>query len=423
VVDRVRRHAARHTLGSDGATHLRRSSTRLWSARRHAGIARYVARPRCFVTRTRVLSSARRASPRAADRARPRRARRGFAWSSAGSMGSTHRRNHCACSRASGICRTSSRQKPCGPRWPRFFRLWLGDATQLGLTERTRARSHLVRTGARELKRSGVCSNAVRLRVKAFEILEQRVSLGVSRDRGLVPSLTGLNLEFARGDVTPRALRGAQSVCSDFARWSRTSRRTDGTDGTDGTDESLQRSNARLLGRGVCGDGHTGDWLTQARRSANSGGSHRSSVASAAVSGAFIRPSRRQTSPRGLAGQPGVLSPSPLRRFAASRLHFCLSQSGRERADRCDWVRISARCPKRFCHSNVRPRNAKRCARTALTERHGCKHVRTQCLHRIFQRGAITAGDSRARRVTALRCSRAPTARVSTDGDGHFTGA
>jgi len=34
----------------------------------------------------------------------------------------------------------------------------------------------------------------------------------------LESSLTGLNLQFARGDVAPRALRGAQSVCSDFAR-------------------------------------------------------------------------------------------------------------------------------------------------------------------------------------------------------------
>jgi len=83
---------------------------------------------------------------------------------------------------------------------------------------------------------------------RLFEFLEQRLSLAVSRDRGLVPSLTGLNLQFARGDVAPRMLRGAQSVCSDFARWSRTARRTDGTD------ESLQMSNARLLGRGVCGD-------------------------------------------------------------------------------------------------------------------------------------------------------------------------
>ena len=54
----------------------------------------------------------------------------------------------------------------------------------------------------------------------------------------------GLNFQFARGDITPRVLRGAQSVCSDFARWSRARR----------TDESLQmRSNARLLERGVCG--------------------------------------------------------------------------------------------------------------------------------------------------------------------------
>jgi len=71
------------------------------------------------------------------------------------------------------------------------------------------------------------------------------MSPDVSRDRGLVPSLTGLNLQFARGDVAPRVLRGAQSVCRDFAGWSRTARRAD---------ESLQRSNARLLGRGVCDD-------------------------------------------------------------------------------------------------------------------------------------------------------------------------
>jgi len=37
----------------------------------------------------------------------------------------------------------------------------------------------------------GFRTNAVRLRVQAFEILEQRMSLDVSRDRGLVPSLTG----------------------------------------------------------------------------------------------------------------------------------------------------------------------------------------------------------------------------------------
>jgi len=36
------------------------------------------------------------------------------------------------------------------------------------------------------------------------------------------------------------------------------------------------------------------------------------------------------------------------------RLHFCLSQSGRERAVRCHWIRISARCPKRFCPPNMR---------------------------------------------------------------------
>jgi len=64
--------------------------------------------------------------------------------------------------------------------------------------------------------------NAVRLGVQAFEILEQRMSLDLSRARSLEPSLTGLNLPFARGDVAPRVLRGAQSVCRDFARWSRT---------------------------------------------------------------------------------------------------------------------------------------------------------------------------------------------------------
>jgi len=47
------------------------------------------------------------------------------------------------------------------------------------------------------------------------------------------------------------------------ARSNRTARRTD---------ECLQGSNARLFGRGVCGDWPTtGDWPTQARRSANSG--------------------------------------------------------------------------------------------------------------------------------------------------------
>jgi len=71
------------------------------------------------------------------------------------------------------------------------------------------------------------------------------MSLDVSRDRGPVSSLDGADFQFAHGDVAPRVWRGAQSVCSDFARWSRTARRTD---------ESLQMSNARLLGRGVCGD-------------------------------------------------------------------------------------------------------------------------------------------------------------------------
>jgi len=58
---------------------------------------------------------------------------------------------------------------------------------------------------------------------------------------------------------------------------------------------------------------------------------------------------------------------SPFRRFAVSRLHFCLSQSVVNARFIRHWVRLSARSPKRFSPPNGRLRSANRSARTALT--------------------------------------------------------
>jgi len=70
------------------------------------------------------------------------------------------------------------------------------------------------------------------------------MSPDVSRDRGLAPSLTGLNLQFARGNVAARMLRGAQ--------WSAATS-PGGVALRGAPTKSLQRGNARLLGRGICG--------------------------------------------------------------------------------------------------------------------------------------------------------------------------
>jgi len=210
----------------------------------------------------------------------------------------------------------------------------------------------------------------------------------------------------------------AQSVCSDFARWSPTARRTD---------ESLHRATLACSGAESAAIGQTGDCLAQAtllacrcaryvreggramrlllrRRQALSGAEayrirSREAVCQTRL-GQNIRllcrwhnllharkcfgslhisaklppegaPSRRleREDDQGQRHRRVDERFSARGRFAASRLHFCLSQSDRERAGRCHWVRISARCPKRFCPSNVRLQKANRSARTAFTER------------------------------------------------------